>query len=619
MEFDIRADPRTQPVPGQSRRGRVGLAMLTLGGAVVLGAGWLAVTGLVARDQLDSARAEVAQLRAQVAAGDLDAARESAESFTGHAGWARRLTSGPVWALAARLPGGGEPVRTVRGVTAAVDRLAREAVTPLIAASERLDPAELRLPGGGFDLPRLASVAPALATASAAVARALADVRALPQRTWLGSVDAARADMLLELTPVAAAARTAGLAARLVPPMLGQDGPKTYFLVFQNNAESRGTGGLPGAFAIVTAKGGKLTFSKFGTDRMLEGVTAQVKFGRDYDDLYRGAATTTDFRNANLSPHFPYAAQIWASMWEKHSGARVDGVLALDPAVLSYLLDVTGPATLPDKTKVGSHNVIPLTQSTAYALFPNDNAARQRYLIKIARAASARIAGAHGDTEALVRAAARAVHERRLLVWSADPARQADLERTAVSGIVPKTAARYAGLSIVNEAGSKLDYYLDRSLTWRSTGCGTAAKVTVTIALTNNAPRKGLPAETVALRNDAPDYPVEAGDNRLTVAYLATAGSSMTSVELDGKAVGAGVGAQRGHPVYTVDVELPRGTTRTVVLTLNEPGSGVPTVLEQPLVRPMKVTTLASDSVCRPAVAANRPSVSPPAEPRRRP
>ena len=52
-----------------------------------------------------------------------------------------------------------------------------------------------------------------------------------------------------------------------------------------------------------------------------------------------------------------------------------------------------------------------------------------------------------------------------------------------------------------------------------------------------------------------------------------------------------------GHPVYTMDVKLPRGTSRTIVLHLIEPaGTGAPIVLRQPLVRPLYVTL--NDAVC---------------------
>jgi len=50
-----------------------------------------------------------------------------------------------------------------------------------------------------------------------------------------------------------------------------------------------------------------------------------------------------------------------------------------------------------------------------------------------------------------------------------------------------------SALSIVNDGGNKLDYYLERSLTWTRTGCGPTRATTVTVTLTNNAPATGLP------------------------------------------------------------------------------------------------------------------------------
>jgi hypothetical protein len=64
----------------------------------------------------------------------------------------------------------------------------------------------------------------------------------------------------------------------------------------------------------------------------------------------------------------------------------------------------------------------------------------------------------------------------------------------------------------------------------------------------------------------------------------------MNSVTADGIPATAGSGTELGHPVFTVDLELPRGTTRTVVFHLTEPaGSGTPIVLQQPLVQPLRV------------------------------
>jgi len=387
---------------------------------------------------------------------------------------------------------------------------------------------------------------------------------------------------------------------RILPVMLGQKGPQRYFLAFQNEAEARGTGGLPGAFAIIEANHGKMRFTRMESNTTLNRVGADVNFGPDYQRLYQKTGGTALYANSNLSPHFPYAAQIWASMWMRYSGQKVDGVVAVDPTALGYLLAVTGPATLPDKSQVTAANAVALTQATSYAMFPGtsnaENVRRKLYLLEVASAASTKILSSHAEPTALLRAAGKGAGERRILVWSADPAVQRDLAQTSVSGMIPTTTAPYAGLSIVNAGGNKLDYYLDRSLTWQRTGCGPTRHTTATITLTNDAPASGLPPYVTG-RYDTLTRPVKLGDSRLAVSYFATQGAKLESVLVAGKPGTGRMGAELGHPVYTIDVELPRGTSRTIVLQMSEPaGTGAPIVLRQPLVRPFNVTV--GDAVC---------------------
>ena len=575
--------------------------MILAGGVLLLAGAWLVVTALMARSQLSQVRAEVHTLRAEISARDWTPARATAADLAKHAHRAHQLTTGPVWAAAAALPSGGEPLRTMRGITSVVDSLGQDALPRVVSASERLDPRTLRRPDGSIDVSRIASVGPGLEMASATMAHARNTLSELPRHTWLSSVDTARVDLLSQLTAIDDTVKSANLAVRILPVMLGRDGPKHYFVAFQNEAEARGTGGLPGAFAIIAADHGKLSFTRFESDIRLGGISADVNFGPDYNHLYDGAGTTTLYVNGNLSPNFPYAAQIWASMWQRYSKEHVDGVIAVDPTALSYLLAVTGPAALPDASQVSAANAVALTQSTAYAKFGGLNAAataqRRAYLLGIAAAVSKRILDPHVDSTALARAAGKGAGERRLLVWSADPAVQARLAQTAVAGIIPTTKAPYVGLSIVNDGGNKLDYYLDRSLTWQRAGCGSTRHTTVTVTLTNNAPASGL-SEYVTARSDRRSYPIRPGDNRLEVSYFATQGALMEGVTVAGRPGTASIGVEHGHPVYTVDLELPRGTSRTIVLQLTEPvGEGEPIVLRQPLVRPLHVKL--DDAACR--------------------
>ena len=576
------------------RRRWVGLAMVTAGALVLLAGVWIAVTAVMARSQLNEVRADARTLGATMSASNWRAARATAADLASHAHRANLLTSGPVWAVAAALPSGGEPLKTIRGITAGADRLGAGVLPELVGAAERLNPRTLRRADGSMDVSRIAAIAPALNAAAATMTQTARSIGTLPAHTWLPSIDAAYADALHQITTLDSTLRSADLAARILPTMLGRDGPRRYFLGFQNEAEARGTGGLPGAFAIIEANHGKLAFTRMESDTTLDGISADVNFGSEYRHLYDGAATTSYYGNSNLSPNFPYTAQIWASMWKSYSGQKVDGVIAVDPSALSYLLAVTGPATLPDRSQVSAANAVALTQSTSYAKFPGTSKAeiaeRRAYLLVVAAAASRQVLGAQGEPTALLRAAGQAAGERRLLVWSADPAVQADVAQTSVSGIIPVTTTPYVGLSLVNGGGTKLDYYLDRSLSWQASGCGPIRATTATITLTNSAPASGLPPYVTG-RSDSHSYPIKTGDNRLAVSYFATQGARLRSITVDGRPATGRIGAERGHPVYTADVELPRGTSRTIVLKLGEPAStAAPIVLRQPLVRPLHVT-----------------------------
>lgn len=582
------------------RRRRIGFAMIAAGALLILGGLWIGVTAVMARSQLNQVRTDAHTLGSELSASNWAAAKVTAADLAVSAHRANQLTSGPAWALVAALPSGGEPLKTIRGITAGADTIGADALPQLLSATQRLNPRTLRGPNGQIDLARVAAVAPVINSASAVVAQTTQIMSRLPGHTWLSSIDSSYTDALAQVTALDNGLASADLAVHVLPTMLGQDGPKYYFLAFQNEAESRGTGGLPGAFAIIEADHGKLAFVKMESDRTLNGVSASVDFGPAYDHLYAAAGPTSLYGDGNLSPNFPYAAQIWASMWKNYSGQKVNGVIAVDPTALSYLLDVTGPATLPDKSQISGANAVALTQATSYAEFPGtseaDTAQRRAYLLEIATAASKQILSARGEPTALVLAASKAAGERRILIWSADPAIEAKLAPTTLAGVIPITTAPYVGMSIVNSGGNKLDYYLDRSITWQAAGCGVTRATTVSITLTNSAPATGL-SPYVTGRSDTHSYPVKIGDNRLEVSYFATQGAVLHSVSVAGKPGKGVTGVERGHPVYTIDVELPRGTSRTIVLHLSEPATpGAPIVLDQPLVRPLQVTL--KDAAC---------------------
>jgi hypothetical protein len=576
----------------RARRGRrrlvwAGLAGVTV--AVLAALAWLLYTGLQARTQLEAARADVRMLRSDIAAGDLVGARAAASHLRTHADRARELTTGPLWATAAAVPWAGDPLDTTRAVTASVADISDHALPALVDAVDKLDPATLRRPDGSVDVAAIETVAPALKNAAAVMSNALTTMRAAPGHTWLGSVNAARDELLGQLTHLTGSVQSAETATAVLPPLLGMDRPQTYFVAFQNEAELRGVGGLPGAFAILRADHGKLRFVRFEPDGALNGASSGLSFDQDYQSLWPGDPGSL-YVNSTMSMHFPYAARIWAAMWQRKSGQHVDGAIAIDPTTLSYLLAVTGPATLPDRSTVSSTNIVDLTQRAVYARF-HDQDARKNYLLALARSVSTKLIASGADATGLVKAAARAVGEHRLLVWTSNPAVETRLAPLAISGVVPELSVPYVGLDIVNTGANKLDYYLHASLTWVRTGCGATRDVTVTIRLRNDAPAKGLPAYVLGGYFGKPGFPTVRGESRTSVYYYASGGAQLVSATHNGNPMGTGGGRERGHPVIGFGTVLPLHATQTFVIRLREPGAPTaPTVRLQPMINPATAT-----------------------------
>ncbi len=245
--------------------------------------------------------------------------------------------------------------------------------------------------------------------------------------------------------------------------------------------------------------------------------------------------------------HFPYAAQIWRSLWAQESGTQVDGVIATDPVALSYVLKVVGPVVMPDGEKVTADNVVELTESTAYTRFGTDNNARKQYLQNIAGKVVERMTGKISQPQALLEALGRAASEGRLAVWSSHPDEQDVLADTPLGHIVPDDDAPYAGVVVNNLGGNKLDYYLQREIDYTADSCsGDTRATTVKVRLTNTLP-PGDYTKYVAGMFDNP-MGAPAGTNLTNLSLVATQGAKLGKVTVDGKPAFAFTGAERGHP-----------------------------------------------------------------------
>lgn len=552
---------------------------------LLAGLAWIVITGLMARSQLEKVRADMPALRQAVMDGRTADVHRLADRIRAEAARAHSLTTGPAWWVGANLPGAGSPLQSARTITTTADRIGSGVLPSVVRLADEVS--RTHLTNSAIDLGPVRRLEPVLHRALVTITRLTGEARQAGG-TWFGPVQSARSSFLRQLDRIDGELTGADRAARVALPLLGGDGPQRYFVAFLNEAEARGVGGIPAAFAIATMDDGRLTFDHFGSDVEFRHVRAAVDLGPEFTALYGQDDPTGTYANSDLSPDFRNAARIWAGLWEARSGQRVDAAIALDPSALGYLLAVTGPARTASGQVIDKKNVVALTQRDLYRRFGNgtkaDDAARKAYVIELAQAISHRLA-AGGKPQRLVRAVSHAAKERRFVAWSADPRVEAEIEAAGWAGALPSAGPPATGFVVNNAAGSKLDYYLRRSLSYARSSCAAGASATATLKLTNAAP-SGLPPY-VTFRADTAARRGTPGDNRLLVTYYASAGARIRSVSLDGRTQAFTTAPENGLPTVTVDVELPRGTTRTLRVEITEPAATGPiSVIKQPLVRP---------------------------------
>ena len=565
--------------------------------------GWLGFEGLAAKSNLEQARTNAEQSKDALLSGKSEDATRFAENAQFHARQSRAATHSLPWNIAAAVPFLGSPLKTTQQISDVVAGLADNVLLPGATMGAGLSPDKL-IDGTRLDLKLLREEQPRLTELAAAAAELDAEAQEISSPGYVPLISDARMQLQDQTSKLAQLLGNTSIAAQLAPSMLGADGPRTYLMGFQSNAEARGTGGLLGGFGILRFDNGIPTVDTLGSNTELKRASASVDLGPEFNKVYGWTRPFTDFRNSNLSPHFPYAAQIWKSMWEQQSGVSLDGVISIDPVALSYVLGSIGPVELADGEVINAENVVELTSSIAYSRFGDDQAARKKYLQDIANAVVKKMTGPIKSPRKLLEALGRAASERRIAVWSSNPADQLLLEGTPLAHTVPDDDAPYAQVIINNLAGNKMDYYLEREIEYAADGCGGDTRnSTITVRLTNTAtdkplpdyvggraglgPDRGVPDDRLDLRPRAVRTPLNAPSGTMvsSVRLLATKGSRLLSVTSNGERTSAIVHVENGRPSFEVQVAIPPGKSGELTFRLLEPtSSGEARVPVQPLI-----------------------------------
>ena len=552
-----------------------------------------------AQDVVARMRGEAATLQRQATSFDLRGAAVTLRRLHADADDARATTSGPLWAVATLVPGVGEDVAAARDVSASVADIL-DAAQPLETALPRLSPSASS--HGRIDVDALADVARSLPAVSSAVSTADATLAGIDPARLSGSLAAGVPALRAQLDAVRDPLANAVPALQILPSMLGRDGQRTWLVLLEQDAEARGTGGLVGAYAVVTTENGRLALGTTAQRATLDArKIPATAVPQDLRELW--GPDLTEWAGLNLSPHFPWTGQLVAAGWDSQRGAKLDYVAALDQHAVAALLAGTGPVRIgPDL--VSSANAVAYLSRGVYQRYPRyqdvDRATQQLVTTAFGRVAAGRL-----DLRELVRAVADESGQRRILAWSADADEELVLQQLSVGGALPAAAGPFAMAVVNNGGGNKLDAYLKVHTGYTPGRCMGGSRIgTIAVTLTNTAPRTGLTAYQ-SVRSDLLDSGVKrwvAGSNRILLDLYGPVGATAPLVTIDGAEQPPVEGTDRGHAVWRVVVPILPGQQRVVRAVVVQPvdvagPDGAPQVLAQPMAIPA-TTSLGTAPPC---------------------
>ncbi|TFD86110.1 DUF4012 domain-containing protein [Cryobacterium serini] len=566
----------------------VGFVVLGLLVIVVAATAWVGIRGLQAKDALEAAVPLAESIKDQIVAGDGEAAARTAARLGEYADTARSRTSDPVWRTYELLPFLGSNLVAVRQLAAVVDDVAQNAVTPLTALAGNLDLTDVKPVDGAIALQPLLDAQPAVTAADTALARAATNVNAIETDDVLDVVRGAVTRLQTVTVETSATVDGMNRAVTLLPAMLGATGPRNYILLFQNPAELRSTGGIPGALALLHTDNGSIELTQQASSTSFPQYPASVlPLGDEIRGIY-GDITGQFIQNVSMTPDFAQTGALAREMWRLEFGVEANGVLSIDPVALSYLLDATGPITLATGDELNAGNAVQLLLSDVYARY-DDPKQQDIFFAAAAGAVFDTVKSGKADPTKLIGALARAAAENRVLVWNADDAEQAILGDTTLAGPRPVSddETNRFGLYLNDGTGSKMDLYLDVQTAIGQQTCrqDLRPQYALEVTLTNTAPADAatsLPAYVTG----GGVFGIIPGNIKTLVAGYGTPEVQNLGLTRDGVEVPYHPAADAGYPVSSIGIELAPG--ESTVLRFNwlgpEPFTGQLELRSTPLI-----------------------------------
>lgn len=415
----------------------------------------------------------VGGLKDKVTSGDFSTLPDDAKKIDELCNSMKAETSSPLWTAASFIPVYGSDINAARTMIDALSDVSSNALVPMADNLSQATPGKL-FQDGMINVSALQAVADSLSSSSKVFKSANEKVQGIgdthiSQVTEL--VDKAK-DGFATLNGAVDAAEK---VAPVLPQMLGANGQTRHYLVLaMSNVEIRACGGFPGSRGVMSVTDGKLELGDFVKVDMMKEPLSPLPITDEEANLFTTGWGLTGFNtlgytmgDVTMTPDYPRAAQLVSDMQKAIVGDDIDGVFAVDPVFLQYMLGVVGGTQFPDGTVVDGSNAAKVLLHDIYWNYPVEE--QDAIFAAVAGSAFNKIVDELGSSDITKIAAAieKGASEGRILMYSRNDDEEKAAKALGISGALQTdtSEAPILGVYVNNYSYSKMDWFLDKRVT----------------------------------------------------------------------------------------------------------------------------------------------------------
>ena len=412
----------------------------------------------------------VGGLKDKVTSGDFSTLPDDAKKIDELCTSMKSETSSPLWTMASFVPVYGSDVAAARTMIDALSDVSSNALVPMADNLSQATPGKL-FQDGTINVSALQAVADSLSDSSKVFKSANKKVQGI------GDTHIAQVTELVDkakdgFATLDGAVDAAEQVAPVLPQMLGTNGQTRHYLVLaMSNVEIRACGGFPGSRGVMSVTDGKLELGDFVKVDMMKEPLSPLPITDEEANLFTTGWGLTGFNtlgytmgDVTMTPDFPRAAQLASDMQKAIVGDDIDGVFAVDPVFLQYMLGIVGGTQLPDGTVVDGSNAAKVLLHDIYWNYPVEE--QDAIFAAVAGSAFNKIVDQLGSSDITKIAAAieKGASEGRILMYSRNDDEEKAAKALGISGALQNdpSEAPILGVYVNNYSYSKMDWFLDK-------------------------------------------------------------------------------------------------------------------------------------------------------------